>query len=1016
MKRGMIAALAIAASLTGCVKEEKAQPAPESGRMVKCTFTTGVSGESKTTLTADRIETRITDLMIAVYRSGKLFSHQYWSSSPGSIELLLQEKVAFHIYAWANMGDFSATLPQDNSNMADLSYTIPSYESVNQKGFPMSKVFRFRPGVSTTDTILLERLFAKVTVNLECKWPGGHIVGARLGNLNRKLKPFEDSAISDPANDVFEGTPESDTAGGTSATLVLYVPENRQGTIDGITSPEDKSQDKTAGVDAIKDRLTYLEVEVAGNELYQGSMTYRNYLGENATDSFDIVRNTSYIWNIEYYENNLSKDEWKYENDLTDTRYLSTSANIYVTPGQVVCLGDYVDSNMDSSTLRWAPVSTAGLGAIIISPLNMNNLSLPSFIIRPNAVAGASFSVNVAPKNNVKELLSRTIKVNVRKPLNLGLEVVSGEAFPYHLVRFKSASGLSAQTAMELCNSLNLEVSSSNTISGLQSCDYGYDSDGYYITLALVPTMPGDYTCIATTDTGIESASFSVSTPQIETSADEIHLDMRGYDSPLSLRLCSADGDSITDGYYHNESSMTLSLEDPFGTDIYMGLNSNGGSGHLTTEQNYSVMLKGFSGLEGLDPLCCTFTGLTLPATATYTYPNGYSVSKTIDVTIDNPHFSAAGYDGQTEEYRIDMGRGNGSFTVDLTKGGTRTVPTGMSVWKSDRSYLTMSRYSVSSGRVSFTEDLSQWGPLFYGTNITNQHSGESMSIVHSIIRIYDHYDAYATFAVKQSIYGSMGSTWGDINWDDDNSLQHWGCFRASVITTLSNGNYSSILSSIIQADCSESTEAYPIYNGFSGASHRYTAPAIAGFNGTPTYYLGYKRGTGYYDIYYRDVKQEGITSPYWTLLNWRVIAAANMPKFRASGGFGYGGLYCTELRKTGTGSYNFSVMTNQDYIDHKEALYLDAQGYGYQYLHLFWEEKQGATQYNSHTIMNGWWDPDGGSKYYYEVPYYTNDNPLNYVSGFNATDPSCMEFDSTWTRYYIPLPAYRNDFQKTDW
>ena len=627
MKRGMIAAVAIAVSLTGCFKVEKIEPEPESGRLVKCTFTTGVSGESKTTLTSDGIETRITDLMIAVYRGGKLFSHQYWSSAPGSIELLLQEKVAFVIYAWANMGDFSADLPLNESGMADLSYTVPSFESVNQKGFPMSKVFRFKPGLSATDTILLERLFAKVTVNLECKWPGGQIVGARLGNLNRKLKPFKDSAITDPSNDVFEGTPESDTAaGGTSATLVLYVPENRQGTIDEIASPEDKSHDKTADVNAIKERLTYLEVEVSGNSLYQGSITYRNYLGENATDSFDVVRNTSYIWNIEYYENSLSKDEWKYENELTDTRYLSSSTNIYVTPGQVVSLGDYLDSNMDLSTLRWAPVSTAGLGAVILSPLNLNNLSKPSFIIRPNAAAGASFMVTVDPQNNAVDQLHKNITVNVRTALNLNMTLLGREeAYPYLSARFQSTSTLSSAKAVSLVGSLDLDISpSTSTIAGLQSWDYGSDPEGYYLLLTVVPTLPGSYDGIATTSTEMERISFVTGTPQICFSKDIIQLDIRGYDSPVTVSLCDNEGNTLPDGLYYPECTVDFSIEDKYKDHIYIGKNSDGGSGYKTTINNYSVIFRGNTAMAGK----------VIPATATYTYPNGYSVSNTIAIAI----------------------------------------------------------------------------------------------------------------------------------------------------------------------------------------------------------------------------------------------------------------------------------------------------------------------------------------------------------------------------------------------
>lgn len=624
MKRGLIAALAIAASLTGCLKEEKIEP--ESGRVVKCTFTTGISQGSKSILSTDGIENRITDLMIAVYRGRKLFYHHYWSSAPETVELLLQEGIAFQIYAMANMGDYSSSLPSDEDGMEYLPYIIPSYESIDIKGFPMSRTFRYRPGKSVNNTILLERLFARVTVNMDCKWPGGRIVSAKLGNINSNLKPFGSSAIAVPSEDVYSGTPECDTTEGTGVSVVLYVPENLQGTIEGISSPEDKTHDSNPDVNAIKDRLTYLEVEMVGDELYQGSIIYRNYLGNNATDSFDIERNTSYIWNIEYYENNLSKDEWKYENDLTDTRYLSSSTNIYVTPGQMVSLGDYLDSNMDLSSLRWAPVSTAGLGAIIQSPLNLNNLSLPSFIIRPNAAAGASFMVTVAPQNNAVDQLHKNITVNVRTALNLNMTLLGREeAYPYLSARFRSTSTLSSAKAVSLVGSLDLDISpSASTIAGLQSWDYGSDQEGYYLLLTVVPTLPGSYNGIATTSTEMERISFVTGSPQICFSKDIIQLDIRGYDSPVTVSLCDSDGNTLPDGFYYPQCTVDFSIEDNYKDHIYIGKDSDGGSGYQTTVNNYSVIFRGDTAMAGK----------VIPATATYTYPNGYSVSKKIDIAI----------------------------------------------------------------------------------------------------------------------------------------------------------------------------------------------------------------------------------------------------------------------------------------------------------------------------------------------------------------------------------------------
>ena len=63
----MIAALALAAALAACAREEKPE-AEAAGKMVKCTFSTCVMESTKSTLNSEGMDSRITDLMVAVYR------------------------------------------------------------------------------------------------------------------------------------------------------------------------------------------------------------------------------------------------------------------------------------------------------------------------------------------------------------------------------------------------------------------------------------------------------------------------------------------------------------------------------------------------------------------------------------------------------------------------------------------------------------------------------------------------------------------------------------------------------------------------------------------------------------------------------------------------------------------------------------------------------------------------------------------------------------------------------------
>jgi hypothetical protein len=163
--------------------------------------------------------------------------------------------------------------------------------------------------------IPVQRLLAKVTADLSCEWDGAAIRSVRVRNLNRTLRPFGDAVREDD----WDQQEFQAGAGTASGTYVFYVPENRQGSIDGIRTSLDKSPDRNETVRSRGDRLTYLETEVEGTGLILGSITYRSYLGRNAVTDFDIRRNAHYRWTIRFRPDGLQYDDWKHDNDLTGT-------------------------------------------------------------------------------------------------------------------------------------------------------------------------------------------------------------------------------------------------------------------------------------------------------------------------------------------------------------------------------------------------------------------------------------------------------------------------------------------------------------------------------------------------------------------------------------------------------------------------------------------------------------------------------------------------------------------------
>ena len=162
----------------------------------------------------------------------------------------------------------------------------------------------------------MERLLAKVTVHLSCEWEGAAIRSVHVRNLNRVLRPFGEAVMAED----WDQQEFHAGAGTASGTFVFYVPENRQGTIDGIRTSREKSPDANDEVRNRSSRLTYLETTVEGTGVYAGTIVYRSFLGQNAVSDFDLRRNARYDWTIRYLSDGLQYDDWKHDNDLIDTQ------------------------------------------------------------------------------------------------------------------------------------------------------------------------------------------------------------------------------------------------------------------------------------------------------------------------------------------------------------------------------------------------------------------------------------------------------------------------------------------------------------------------------------------------------------------------------------------------------------------------------------------------------------------------------------------------------------------------
>ncbi len=358
---GIYKLLALAGGLavmtfSSCLREEDPGSEPQGGlsqislQMVQADVLS--QPETKSRLTAQDIETRISNLTVFIYdQEGNEAFSAYLLSGFDAIQAVLRSDKTYSIYACANMGDQRSTfISLGASALSEMSYSV-DYASINTSGIPMAGRVEERSFYDGEQiTIPLERLLAKINVSLTCSWEGAVITGAKVHKLNKLLRPFGVSAATSAA-DILDVQEIHGTTAGTAASLsaVFYVPENIQGSIEDISCAQEKSYDTSnSSLTAIRDYASYLEVSVHSTGEYEGEMTYRSYLGANASSDFNIRRNEIYNWSILYWPDQLIDYDWKRDNSQLYYYTLSGS----MEKGRILLDGSSAADKTDNYTLR----------------------------------------------------------------------------------------------------------------------------------------------------------------------------------------------------------------------------------------------------------------------------------------------------------------------------------------------------------------------------------------------------------------------------------------------------------------------------------------------------------------------------------------------------------------------------------------------------------------------------------------------------------------------------------------
>ena len=311
---------------------------------VSFSFKVSPTPQTKSAFTAEHDSSTIKDLNLWVYDSdGSLREGGYFTRTDSLKISGLAIGGKYYVRVLANVGEKPVPQTLLECDALTLGWDIASF---NQEGaMPMSYADSFTAlALGTAMDVHLVRLFAKYTFGVDASsfFHGTFTVRSlRLRNAPSCCRIFSANAASgdDGVMDGDYATADDLAAINDGFSKTFYLYENLQGDI--LSGNSDSWKKEFVNYNQSKsdcaDKCSYLEVVgdyAGGDGLLASGVTFRAYLGENATTNFDVTRNTEYTVTLVLDEyNSLYKNGlWKLTpGTITDNRSISVPSSITVS-------------------------------------------------------------------------------------------------------------------------------------------------------------------------------------------------------------------------------------------------------------------------------------------------------------------------------------------------------------------------------------------------------------------------------------------------------------------------------------------------------------------------------------------------------------------------------------------------------------------------------------------------------------------------------------------------------------
>lgn len=313
------AATAAAAALLSCLRDSLGDGhAPEElSEVVVCAEEAPDAYGTRSSLGLS--ETAVRTVTVGVYdaATGLLAGSASADGASVTVRNLVKGR-SYRAYVLANSAQDFSGFSREEDLAVGFTVSIDSYPDLGRDGVPMASEggVAFTCGSTSRLSVKVTRLAAKYSFRIDRTSLGEGTLtvnAVRIRQAAMTVYPFEEASgrWTVSVDDGDSASPSDIQSLNRGGSVIFYALENCQGTL--LKGNGDPWAKVPSNIGSKKNLCTYLEMSCSYSSQTKesGNVTYRMYLGSDATTNFDIERNTIYTLTFRPTDGGLDASSWK---------------------------------------------------------------------------------------------------------------------------------------------------------------------------------------------------------------------------------------------------------------------------------------------------------------------------------------------------------------------------------------------------------------------------------------------------------------------------------------------------------------------------------------------------------------------------------------------------------------------------------------------------------------------------------------------------------------------------------